>query len=62
LSDREYDVLRLLTQGLSNAQIAEQLSIGVTTVKTHVKHILQKLNVTDRTQAALVALRHGLVN
>ncbi|MEO0562883.1 MAG: response regulator transcription factor, partial [Chloroflexota bacterium] len=57
ISDREYDVLELLAKGLSNAQIAERLSIGVTTVKTHVKHILQKLNVNDRTQAALIAVR-----
>jgi len=62
LSQREYDVLRLLCEGLSNAQIAERLSIGITTVKTHVKHILQKLDVSDRTQAVLVAVRHGLVD
>lgn len=62
ISDREYDVLQLLAKGHSNAQIADALCIGVTTVKTHVKHILQKLDVTDRTQAALVAVRLGLVD
>ncbi len=62
ISDREYDVLRLITEGMSNAQIADKLCISVTTVKTHVKHILQKLNVTDRTQAALIAVRLGLVD
>lgn len=61
ISDRELDVLRLITKGMSNAEIADALSISVTTVKTHVKHILQKLHVSDRTQAALVAVRHGLV-
>jgi DNA-binding NarL/FixJ family response regulator len=62
ISNREYDVLQCLTEGLSNAEIAERLSIGVSTVKTHVKHILQKLNVHDRTQAALMAVRRGLVD
>jgi two-component system, NarL family, response regulator LiaR len=61
ISEREYDVLRLMTQGMSNADIAEALQVSVTTVKTHVKHILRKLNVSDRTQAALLALRAGLV-
>jgi DNA-binding NarL/FixJ family response regulator len=62
ISDREYDVLRLIVDGMSNAQIADELCISVTTVKTHVKHILQKFNVTDRTQAALVAVRLGMVD
>lgn len=61
ISDRESDVLRLLAAGMSNAAIAESLQVSVTTVKTHVKNILRKLNVTDRTQAALLAVRHGLV-
>lgn len=61
ISDREYDVLRLLAQGMSNAEIAKSLNVSVTTVKTHVTHILRKLDVNDRTQAVVVAMRHGLV-
>lgn len=60
LSDREKDVLRLLAQGLSNAGIAESLQVSITTVKTHVSHILRKLDVSDRTQAALIASRFHL--
>ncbi len=62
LSDRERDVLRLIVQGFANNSIAETLNISLPTVKTHVQHILQKLHVSDRTQAALLALRHRLVN
>ena len=61
LSDREQEVLRLMVQGLSNHTIAETLNISIPTVKTHVQHILQKLHVSDRTQAALLAIRHQLV-
>ncbi len=61
LSDRELDVLRLIVNGLSNQTIAETLSISVPTVKTHVQHILQKLHVSDRTQAALLAVRQRIV-
>ena len=61
LSDREIDVLKLIATGMSNASIAKALSISVPTVKTHVQHILRKLNVSDRTQAALWAVREGLV-
>lgn len=61
ISDREYDVLRLLAQGMSNAEIAKSLNVSVTTIKTHVTHILRKLDVNDRTQAVVVAMRHGLV-
>jgi DNA-binding NarL/FixJ family response regulator len=61
LSQRELDVLNLLVEGLSNQQIAVRLVIGVETVKTHIKHILEKLAVSDRTQAAIKALRQGLV-
>lgn len=61
LSDREYDVLNLIVQGLSNQTIAETLNISIPTVKTHVQHILQKLHVSDRTQAALLAIRQHLV-
>jgi two-component system, NarL family, response regulator LiaR len=62
LSDRELEVLRLMVQGLSNQMIADMLNISVPTVKTHVQHILQKLHVSDRTQAALLAVRQRLVN
>lgn len=61
LSDREQDVLALIVQGLPNSAIAETLSISVPTVKTHVQHIFQKLHVSDRTQAALLAVRLKLV-
>jgi two-component system, NarL family, response regulator LiaR len=61
LSDREQQVLQLIVDGYDNAAIAVQLHIGVGTVKTHVRHILGKLSVSDRTQAAVRALRLGLV-
>lgn len=61
ISDREMDVLRLLATGMSNPQIADTLNISLATVKTHVQHILRKLHVSDRTQASLWALRHGIV-
>ncbi len=61
LSERELDVLRLMVNGLSNLVIAETLNISVPTVKTHVQHILQKLHVSDRTQAALLAVRQRIV-
>lgn len=61
LTDRENDVLRLLAEGLANKEIAHCLQIGETTVKSHVKNIMQKLNVSSRTQAALYAIRLGLV-
>ena len=61
LTDRETDVLRLLARGLANKEIAQHLSIGEKTVKTHVSHILSKLGVASRTQAALYAARVGLV-
>ena len=60
LTGRETDVLRLLAQGESNREIAQHLSIGEQTVKTHVSHILDKLGVPSRTQAALYAIRTGL--
>jgi len=61
LTERETDVLRLLAQGQSNKQISHNLSIGEKTVKTHVSNILNKLGVSSRTQAALHAVRIGLV-
>ncbi|MBL8160424.1 MAG: response regulator transcription factor [Anaerolineae bacterium] len=60
LSERERDVLRLMVSGMNNAVIAETLNISLPTVKTHVQHIFQKLHVSDRTQAALLAVRLGL--
>jgi DNA-binding NarL/FixJ family response regulator len=62
LTSREHDVLRLLAQGLSNAEIGAQLFIGETTVKTHVTRILQKLDVRDRAQAIVFAYRAGIVD
>ncbi len=61
LSERERDVLRLMVQGFANNAIADTLCISLPTVKTHVQHILQKLHVSDRTQAALLAMRLKLV-
>ncbi|HEY9888450.1 MAG TPA: response regulator transcription factor [Candidatus Obscuribacterales bacterium] len=61
LTERELEVLELIVAGCSNAQIAEQLYITVGTVKTHVCNILNKLSASDRTQAAVRALRTGLV-
>lgn len=62
LTEREHDVLRLLIQGKSNKEIASELFIGDRTVKSHLSAVFQKLDVTDRTQAALYAVRHGLVS
>jgi two-component system, NarL family, response regulator LiaR len=61
LTPREQEVLTLIARGLSNKLIARELEISEKTVKTHVGHVLAKLGVTDRTQAALQAVRHGLV-
>jgi len=61
LSERELDVLRLLADGLSNGEIADRLHLSKGTVQNYVSGIFAKLDVTDRTQAALLALRHGLV-
>jgi DNA-binding NarL/FixJ family response regulator len=61
LTPRETEVLRLLGEGLSNRALAERLFVSEKTVKTHVSSILAKLGLPDRTQAALYALRHGLV-
>ncbi|MGH2412799.1 MAG: response regulator [Microcystaceae cyanobacterium] len=62
LSERELEVLRSLAQGMSNAEIADALSIGEGTVKSHVNRILNKLDVSDRTQAVIVAVKRGIVN
>ncbi len=61
LTERETDVLRLLAQGKSNKEISRTLHIAEQTAKTHVSHILEKLNLSSRTQAALYAVRAGLV-
>jgi len=61
LTAREGDVLRLVVEGLANKQIAQRLGIGEKTVKTHVSRVLGKLGVADRTQAAVLAIREGLV-
>ena len=60
LTNREIDVLKLLARGMSNDEISVELSISTLTVKTHVSNILGKLDLADRTQAALYAVRHGI--
>ena len=60
LTEREQEVLQLIADGLSNREIAEKIFISEKTVKTHVSNILSKLQLTDRTQAAIYALKHGL--
>jgi NarL family two-component system response regulator LiaR len=62
LTERETEVLRLIAQGRANKEIAAALVIGEKTVKTHVSNILSKLGVSSRTQAALYAVRSGLVS
>ena len=61
LSEREFDVLRLIAAGKSNAEIAETLVIGESTVKTHIGNLLKKLHLEDRTQAAVYAWQEGIV-
>ncbi|MDY7079808.1 MAG: response regulator transcription factor [Chloroflexota bacterium] len=60
LTGREVDVLRLLARGLSNADIAARLYLSEGTVRNHISAILAKLDVSDRTQAAVIAIQHGL--
>ncbi len=60
LTVREVDVLQLVARGLSNADIARQLHLSEGTVRNHVSAILLKLEVSDRTQAAIIAIRHGI--
>jgi DNA-binding NarL/FixJ family response regulator len=61
LSQREMAVLRLLSEGLSNQEIGQRLIVSAETVKTHVRHIMEKLSVTDRTLAVVTALRKGIL-
>jgi DNA-binding NarL/FixJ family response regulator len=62
LTEREVEVLALVGTGLSNAEIAEELHVGVTTVKTHIAAAMEKLGLRNRIQAAVVAHRSGLVD
>ncbi|WP_024877701.1 response regulator [Saccharomonospora piscinae] len=61
LTDREFEVLSLLATGASNAEIAQELFLGETTVKTHVSRVLTKLNLRDRTHAVVFAYENGIV-
>lgn len=62
LSSRELEVLRMVAKGLGNKEIALALDIAEVTVKLHVSHVLQKLNVRDRTEAATAALQRGIIS
>ena len=60
LTDREFEVLTMVARGLSNAEIAEELTISPATAKTHVAHLLTKLDARDRIQLVIIAYRSGL--
>ncbi len=62
LTPREHQVLTLITRGLSNRDIAEELKIADKTVRIHVSAVLDKMNARDRTQAAIYAIQHGIVH
>lgn len=62
LTEREVDILKLVARGLANQEIADKLIISERTVRTHISHILDKLHLANRTQAALYALRQGLAS
>lgn len=61
LTTREKEILTLISKGLSNKEISESLSISVYTVKNHVSNLISKLSVNDRTQAAILALKEGII-
>ena len=61
LTERELEVLLLISKGKTNQEIADELFIAVKTVKTHVSNLLSKLEVQDRTQAVIYAFKHDLV-
>ena len=61
LTSREQDVFRLIVRGLTNSEIAAELFLSEATVKTHVGHVLQKLNLRDRIQAVVLAYETGIV-
>ena len=61
ITDRELEVLAMVARGLSNAEIAEQLTISPATAKTHVAHLLTKLDARDRVQLVILAYQSGLV-
>lgn len=61
LTNREHEILLLIARGMSNQEIADELFITLKTVKTHVSNILSKLDVEDRTQAAIYSFKHGIV-
>jgi DNA-binding NarL/FixJ family response regulator len=62
LSPRELEVLALVAQGKGNIQIGEHLFVSVDTVKTHLSHVMRKLQANDRTHAAVLGLRWGLID
>jgi DNA-binding NarL/FixJ family response regulator len=61
LTEREVEVLRAVAEGNRNRDIAEKLFISEETVKVHIKHIMEKLGATDRTQAVAIAVRRGII-
>jgi DNA-binding NarL/FixJ family response regulator len=62
LTPRETEILTLLVTGATNAEIAQELTVSVETVKSHVGEVLRKLNVRDRVQAIIFTHEHGLIN
>jgi len=62
LGARELEVLRLAAEGQTNKQIGRELHVSAETVKTHLAHIFQTLDAVDRTHAAVIAIRHGLIS
>jgi two-component system, NarL family, response regulator LiaR len=62
LTERERAVLALMIEGMNNTEIAERLVVSPSTIKSHVSHILRKLDVASRTEAVAIAVRHHLVD